>query len=152
MKSSAVVDSFTLLITEVMSRWYSRLMRWSGFLLIFVTSLCLASSCPNPAWREAAIGGDTISGFVLLHDAPLKFALVRLYFPSGKTAWVGKTDKDGMFTIAKLPPGRYRLLVRGWGHTTVELNPDLDKKFIQTPNWSLWLTDNACVGVGLSIG
>lgn len=127
-------------------------MRWSGFLLILVTSWCLASPCPNPAWREAVIGGDTITGSVLLHNGPLKFAGVRLYFPSGKTRRVGKTDKDGMFTLAKMPPGRYRLLVRGWGSTTIELNPELDKHFIQTPVWSLLLEDHECMSVGISIG
>ncbi|MGP0017421.1 MAG: carboxypeptidase-like regulatory domain-containing protein [Candidatus Sulfotelmatobacter sp.] len=127
-------------------------MRSSGLFLIFVTSLCLASSCPNPALRQAAIGGDTITGFVSLHDGPLKFAPVRLYFSSGKTAWHGQTDKDGMFTIAKIPPGHYRLVVRGWGRTMVQLNPELDKKFIQTPVWNLSLEDDECVSVGFAIG
>jgi hypothetical protein len=127
-------------------------MRWSGMLLIFVASLCVASSCPDPALRQATIGGDTITGFVSLHSGPLKFAQVRLYFPSGKTAWVGKTDKDGVFTVDKMPPGHYRLVVRGWGSTTVQMNPELDKRFIQTPVWTLSLQDHECVGVGLSIG
>jgi hypothetical protein len=126
-------------------------MRWSGFLLIFVSSLCLSSSCPPPALRQAAIGGDTISGVVLLDNGPLKFAQVRLYFSSGKTAWNGKTDKDGRFTIAKMPPGHYRLVVRGWGSTTVQLNPEIDKRFIQDPVWNLSLQDHECVSVGFVI-
>ena len=127
-------------------------MRWSGLLVIFVTSLCLASPCPNPALRQAAIGGDTITGFVSLHNGPLRFAQVRLYFSSGKAAWHGKTDKDGMFTVAKIPPGDYRLVVQGWGRTTVQLNPELDKEFIQTPVWNLSLEDDECVSVGFAIG
>jgi len=74
-------------------------------------------------------------------NGPLKFAQLRLYFSSGKTAWNGKTDKDGMFTIAKMPPGHYRLVVRGWGRTTVQLNPELDRRFVQIPVWNLWFTN-----------
>ena len=34
----------------------------------------------------------------------------------------------------------------------VQLNPELDKKFIQTPVWNLSLEDDECVSVGFAIG
>lgn len=69
-------------------------------------TLCSAGShCPDPKLQEAAIGGNTIDGRVLLHKKPLKFAKVRLRSSSGETAWIGKTDKDGTFKTAQLPPG-----------------------------------------------
>jgi len=77
----------------------------------------------------------------------VKFAKVRLYSSSGKTAWIGTTDKNGRFTTDKVPPGEYRLEVSGWGSTTVQLNPELDKGGFsaQIPAWNLLLSDNACV-------
>jgi Carboxypeptidase regulatory-like domain len=96
--------------------------------------------------RQAVIGGDTISGAVLMHKKPLKFAQVRLYSSSGTAAWNGTTDKNGRFTISKMQPGVYRLEVSGWGSTAVQLKPELNRgPFGQTPAWDLMLTDNACV-------
>ena len=127
-------------------------MRWSAFTLILATSLGFAAShCPDPRLRQAAIGGDTIRGGVLLHKKPLKFSRVRLYSSSGKTAWIGTTDKNGTFTTSRMPPGDYRLEVSGWGIATVQLSPELDKGTgNQIPAWSLILIDNACVGTAMS--
>jgi hypothetical protein len=99
--------------------------------------------------RLAIIGGDTITGGVLIHKKPLKFAQVRLYFSSGNTVWKWRTDKNGRFAINKVLPGVYRLEVSGWGSTTVQLNPELNKgPFGQRPVWDLLLIDNACVSAG----
>jgi hypothetical protein len=114
--------------------------------LILAATLCNAASrCPDPKLKEAAIGGSTIDGGVVLHKKPVKFAKVRLYSSSGQTAWIGKTDKDGRFRTAQLPPGDYRLEIIGWGSATIHLNPEIDKGFRQTPVWNILLIDNACV-------
>ena len=115
--------------------------------LVLATTLCNAAPrCPDPRLRLAIIGGDTITGGVLIHKKPLKFAQVRLYFSSGTTAWNGRTDKNGRFAINKMLPGVYRLEVSGWGSTAVQLKPELNKgPFGQTPAWDLMLIDNACV-------
>jgi hypothetical protein len=117
--------------------------------LVLATTLCdAAPRCPDPRLRLAIIGGDTITGSVLIHKKPLKFAQVRLYFSSGTAAWSGRTDKNGSFAINKMLPGVYRLEVSGWGTTLVQLKPELNKgPFGQTPAWNLMLIDNACVAV-----
>jgi hypothetical protein len=115
--------------------------------LVLATTLCNAAPrCPDPRLRQAIIGGDTITGGVLIHKKSLKFAQVRLYVSSGTTAWNGRTDKNGRFAIDKMLPGVYRLEVSGWGSTTVQLKPELNKgPFGQIPAWDLMLIDNACV-------
>ena len=116
--------------------------------LVLATTLCNAApSCPDPRLRLAIIGGDTITGGVLIHKKPLKFAQLRLYSSTGKTAWVGMTDKDGSFRITHLPPDTYRLDVRGWGRTTIRINPDLNKlPNGQTLFYSVLLMDDGCIG------
>jgi hypothetical protein len=116
--------------------------------LVLATTLCLAAPrCPAQDRRQATIGGDTITGGVLMHKKPLKFAKVRLYFSSGTTAWKGTTDNNGRFATTKMPPGDYCLEVSGWGSTTIHLNPELNKgPFGQTPAWNLLLLDNASGG------
>ena len=43
--------------------------------LIMGATLCNAASCcPDPKLQEAAIGGNTINGGVVLHKKPVKFA------------------------------------------------------------------------------
>jgi hypothetical protein len=97
--------------------------------------------------RLAIIGGDTITGGVLIHKKALKFAQLRLYSSTGKTAWVGMTDNDGSFHITQLPPDTYRLKVRGWGSTTIRINPDLSKlPNGQTLFYSVLLMDDGCIG------
>jgi hypothetical protein len=114
--------------------------------LILAATLCNAASrCPDPKLREAVIGGNTINGGVVLNKKPVRFADVRLYSSSGEAAWIGKTDKDGTFKTALLPPDDYRLEINGWGSTTIHLNPGIDKGFRQTPVWNILLIDNACV-------
>jgi hypothetical protein len=116
--------------------------------LVLATSLCNAAPrCPDPRLRLAIIGGDTITGGVLIHKKPLKFAQLRLYSATGKTAWFGMTDKDGSFRITHIPPDTYRLDVRGWGSTTIRLNPDLNKlPNGQIPTYWVLLMENGCVG------
>ena len=122
-------------------------MRLIVAILVFVSSLCVASHCHDVGLRQAVIGGDTIDGSVILHQKPLKSAQVRLYFSTGKTAWVGITDKKGGFRITHLPPDTYRFDVRGWGSTTIRLDPKLSKLSNgQVPNYSLQLMENECVG------
>ena len=114
--------------------------------LILAATLCSAASrCPDPKLQEAVIGGNTINGGVVLHKKPLKFAKVRVYSSSGKTAWIGKTDKNGAFKTVQLTPGDYRLEISGWGSTTIHLNPEIDRGLRQTPSWNILLVDNACV-------
>ena len=122
-------------------------MRLIAATLVFVTSLCFASHCPDAGLRQAIIGGDTIDGSVILSPKSLKSAQIRLYFSTGKTAWVGMTDKKGSFRITHLPPDTYRLDVRGWGSTTIQLDPTLSKLSNgQVPNYFLQLMENECVG------
>jgi hypothetical protein len=114
--------------------------------LILPATLCSAASrCPDPKLQEAVIGGLQLNGGVVLHKKPLKFAKVRVYSSSGKTAWIGKTDKNGAFKTVQLPPGDYRLEISGWGSTTIHLNPEIDRGLRQTPSWNILLGDNACV-------
>jgi hypothetical protein len=121
-------------------------MKCGAVTVVLALSLCAtASRCPDPQLQEAAIGANTINGGVVLHKRPVKCAKVRLYSSSGKTAWIGKTDKDGRFKTDQLPPGNYRLEISGWGSTTIHLNPEIDKGFRQTPVWNILLLDNACV-------
>lgn len=116
--------------------------------LVSAATLCNAAPrCPDPRLRLAIIGGDTITGGVLIHKKPLKFAQLRLYSSTGKTAWVGMTDKHGSFRITHLPPDTFRLDVRGWGRTTIRLNPELNKLSNgQIPAYSVLLMENGCVG------
>jgi hypothetical protein len=86
-------------------------MRFIAATLIFGASLCFASHCPDARLRQAVIGGDTIEASVVLNQKPLNAAEIRLYFSTGKTAWVGTTDKKVSFHIAHLPPDTYRLEV-----------------------------------------
>lgn len=122
-------------------------MRLVAATLAFVSSLCFASHCPDTRLRQAVIGGNTINGSVTLKRKPLRSAQVRLYFSTGRTAWVGTTDKKGSFRITHLQPDTYRLDVRGWGSTKIRLDPNLDK----LPNgqvffFSVQLMDNECIG------
>lgn len=121
-------------------------MRVLPILIVFSTSVALATSCPDAKLRQVVIGGDTIAGIVL-PQKPLKFAEVRLYDSSGKTAWVGTTDKDGDFKIRQLHHGTYRLNVHGWGSTTIRLDPKLDKLSGtgQAIGYGLQLLGNECV-------
>lgn len=123
-------------------------MRSFGITLVFFTSLCYASHCSDPRLRQAVIGGDTINGSIILQKKPLKFAQLRLYFSTGKTAWVGMTDKDGSFRITHLRPDTYRLDVRGWGSATIRLNPDLNKLSNgQIPAYSVQLMETSVLAL-----
>jgi hypothetical protein len=114
---------------------------------IVLSSVCYAKPCPDPRLQQAVIGGDTIDGSVRLHHKPLKFAQLRLFFSSGKTAWVGTADKDGGFHIRDLRPDTYRLDVRGWGSTTIRISPDLNKLSNgQTLFYSVQLMEGECIG------
>ena len=116
--------------------------------LVLGTTLCNAAArCPDSRLRLAIIGGDTITGGVLVHKKPPKFAQLRLHSSTGKNAWVGMTDKDGSLCINHLPPDTYGLDVRGWGSTTIRLNPDLNKlPNGQIPTYSVLLVEKGCVG------
>jgi hypothetical protein len=87
-------------------------MRLIAATLVFFSSLCFASQCPEVELRQAIIGGDTIDGSVILNHKPLKSAQIQLYFSTGKVAWIGTTDKNSRFHITHLPPDTYRLDVR----------------------------------------
>ena len=118
-------------------------MRSITIALFFLTSLCLASHCPDARLRHVVIGGNTIHGSVFLDRKPLKSVQLRLYFSTGKAAWVGTTDEDGLFYIYDLRPDTYRLDVRGWGRTTITLDPKLSDDF----GYNLRLMDNECTDV-----
>jgi hypothetical protein len=108
--------------------------------------------CPDTRLRQAKIGGDSITGYVLLHTKPLRSAVVHLYASVGVAAWVGFTDENGEFDTGKLPPGVYRLEIDGWGSTSVEVDPRPDREFGgQIPIWWLVFMDNACVSAGMSV-
>ena len=113
---------------------------------IVISSACYGKTCSDPNLQQAVIGGDTIDGSVLLHHKALKFAQLRLFFSSGKTAAVGTTDKDGRFHIRNLRPDTYRLDVRGWGSTTIRISPNLNKlPNGQTLFDSVQLMDGGCI-------
>jgi hypothetical protein len=121
-------------------------MRWIAITLVIATSVCYANRCPDPRLQQAVIGGETIDGSVRLHNKPLKFAQVRLFFSSGESAWVGKTDKDGGFHIRKLRPDTYRLDLRGWGSSSIRISPDLNKLSNgQTVFYSVQLMEDECI-------
>ena len=121
-------------------------MRWIAITLVFVTSVCYANHCPDPRLQQAVIGGEAIDGSVRLHNTPLKFAQVQLFFSNGESAWVGKTDKDGGFHIRQLRPDTYRLDLRGWGSTSVRISPDLNRLSNgQTFFSSVQLMDHECI-------
>jgi Carboxypeptidase regulatory-like domain len=113
---------------------------------IVLSAACHAQRCPDPNLQRAAIGGDTIDGYVSLHQKPLKSAQVRL-LSNGKTTWVGSTNDVGSFQIKGLRPGTYRLTVKGWGNATIRISPDLTKSFGngQMLFYSLLLVDNECI-------
>ena len=115
--------------------------------LALSTTLCAgAPCCPETRLQQATIGGAAITGDVILHKRPLKFARVRLYSSSGKMSWRGRTDENGRFVINKVLPDKYRLEVDGWGATTVQLQKDFGTRSNgQVPTWDLLLIDNACV-------
>lgn len=81
----------------------------------------------------------------MLRKKPLRLASVRLYSPSGETAWSGKTDNNGRFASSQLAAGDYRLEIQGWGSTKIHLNPEIDKQFSQKPAWDLLFGDDLCV-------
>ena len=113
-------------------------------MLVFVSTLCFASQCPDAMLRQAVIGGGTIEGSVVLHEKPLKSAQVLVYFSTGKTAWVGMTDKHGNFRITHLRPDTYRLDVRGWGTTTIRLDQLLASWAMdrcRTGQYNSWITN-----------
>jgi hypothetical protein len=113
---------------------------------IVLSAACYAQHCPDPKMQQAAIGGDTINGYVSLQQKPLKSAQVRLFF-NGKTSWVGLTNDIGSFQIKGLRSGTYRLTVKGWGSATIRISPALTHSFGngQTLNYSLLLVDNECI-------
>jgi len=121
-------------------------MRWIGITLFFLSAVCFANHCPDKRLQHAVIGGNTIDGSVRLHHKPLRFAQVRLFFPDGRSAWVGTTEKDGRFHIANLQPETYRLDVLGWGSTTISISQELDKlPNGQTFSFSEQLMDDECI-------
>ena len=113
---------------------------------IALSTACYAQHCPDPNSKWASIGGDTINGSVSLQQRPLKFAKVQLSYNS-KVTWVGSTDDGGSFHVKGLRPGTYHLAVRGWGTTTIRINPALPKCFGsgQTVYYSVLLVDNGCI-------
>jgi len=122
-----------------------------GVLLIaLVSSCCATSDCRDPKMRGAVIGGDSITGVVLLKGKPLK-SLVSLYSARGKFVRAVTTDKSGTFALNKIAPGKYSLNVPGWGSTSIEVSPKVDRDFPQKPSWSLTLMDNQCVSTGFSM-
>ena len=124
----------------------SKVIKCAALALVFAASLCIAASrCPDPRLQEAAIGGSTVTGGVVLHKKPVKFAKVSLYSSSGEIAWTGKTDKNGWFGSSELEAGDYRIEIQKWGSTIIHLNPEIDKGFMQKPVWQLLFTDNVCV-------
>jgi hypothetical protein len=113
---------------------------WEGF----------GSACADPAQRHATISGSiAIAGYVYpdgtLDGKPLKFADVQVYSSSGQLAYAGKTDKSGWFVTRSLNPGIYRIVIDGWGSTTVRLRLALSEGEGLGGMPSLRLVENECV-------
>lgn len=122
-----------------------------GVLLITLVSSCFATSaCPDPKMRGAVIGGDSITGVVLLKGKPVS-ALVSLYSARGKFVRAATTEENGTFALNKIPPGKYSLNVPGWGSTSIQVSPKAARDFPQKPSWFLTLMDNECVSIGISM-
>jgi hypothetical protein len=58
--------------------------------LSLAATLCnAASQCPDPKLQEAAIGGNTINGGVVLHKKPVKFANALVFL-----SWGNRMDRE----------------------------------------------------------
>lgn len=108
------------------------------------------SRCHDPSGREAAIGGDTISGIVFQNGKLLRHAQVKVYFSTGKTSWVWRTDQEGKFTTPKLRRGAYRVDITGRGSAVVKVGSQQERLGEQTINWTVDFGDDGCVGIGMS--
>ena len=127
-------------------------MRWSVLSVILASSLCTAGShCPDPTQRQATINGQSFIAGSVYRDAtgqkPLKFARVQVYSSLVQPGYTGETDKDGWFTTGPLLEGNYRLVVSGWGSTTVRLSPEQEHVELGGGH-ALILRDHECVLVG----
>jgi hypothetical protein len=98
--------------------------------------------------RQAVVGGDSISGFVVVRGKPVKSALVSSNSVKGKFARGTTTDKNGAFTLNRIPPGKCSLTVYGWGSTSIQVDSEADRDFPQKPNWNVTLMDDGCVSAG----
>ena len=125
--------------------------RMGVLLIAFVPSCFAASGCPDLKMREAVVGGDSINGVVTLQGKAVKSALVSLNSVKGKFARGTTTDKNGAFTLYRIPPGKYSLTVYGWGRIPIQVDPKADRDYPQKPNWSVTLTDNGCISTGVSM-
>jgi hypothetical protein len=111
-----------------------------------LSASCCAQHCPDLKGREATIGGASINGPVGLHHRLLKFAKVTIISSNGQIAWVGRTSSEGGLYSPDLRPDTYRLVVQGWGRTTVRIDPSLTKDSNgQTIFYSVLLSGNECV-------
>jgi hypothetical protein len=117
-----------------------------NLLLLFILAYVPpAFPCDDPQLRSAVIGGHIIDASVVRARKPLKRVKIRL-FSEQKLFWTGITDKDGRFTIADVPSGKYKLSVEKWGSVEIELKAELDVSGTgQRPYYSLMLIDNTCV-------
>ena len=122
--------------------WRTTLLWSSLILLAAISTPVAATDCPHSDQRKVTIGGNRIHGVVeRLNNRPAKFQEVDLYSSSGKIAWQGKTDAEGMFGTGQMPPDDYRIVVSGWGNAYVTLQSGLDSDAY----WHLVLHGTSCI-------
>jgi hypothetical protein len=120
--------------------------------VLFLLVSVLASGCAQGWQKSAEIGGDRISADVSKGGKPLRSARVRLY-SKGKLLGTYHTNGEGGFSIYNFSEGEYELVIKGWGRTTIRINPRLDlPAWPQQPSWSVSLSDHGCVAWGMSVG
>jgi 5-hydroxyisourate hydrolase-like protein (transthyretin family) len=69
------------------------------------------------------VHGNYVQGHVLKNGKPLVHSQIVLRKLSQETVAKAITDQDGRFIISKAPPGKYQLVVHGWGEADVEIQP-----------------------------
>jgi len=87
----------------------------NAIILLLLTLLTVAH-CPDPSW---VVNDDRIDGIVLKEGRPWKHAAINLSSPARD--YTATTDKKGAFSMTNVAPGKYSLLIKGWGKAQLEL-------------------------------
>ena len=93
------------------------------FWATLLASKPLGVGCPSLT-TPFDVYGPSIRGSLqadLIAGNPRPYVSLRL-LSADKTVWRGRSDEHGDFEIKSLLPGRYRLLVTGWGSLEVHVH------------------------------
>jgi Carboxypeptidase regulatory-like domain len=72
---------------------------------------------------SAVVHGDYVQGHVLRSGKPLVHSHVVLRKLSQEPVAKAVTDGNGRFILRQVSPGKYQLIVHGWGYENVEVQP-----------------------------